>query len=336
MSLSGSLRGIGLVFGLSLCLMVVGCGSGMIPTSAATGGGSSTSGSGNSTAGGGTSTTGSGTSSTGSGTSSTGSGTSSTGGGTSGGGTTTGGGGASPGSGTSGTGGGTSGSGGGTSGGGGTPVPGASLSGRVNGGEQAIAGSNVYLYAAGTGGYGTGATSLLGGSGYVTTDATGVFGLGAYTCPTANSQLYLIATGGNPGAGENNQAVLMVALGSCGSIGPSSFININEVSSVASVYALSQFMVPGSTAVGTSSTNVQGLVNAFNTAGQSGGCHVGLGANDDSGGQWDCARVHDQHAGEYFGGVREYRRGNCGVLELICCCDSAGRYGAGRYVVSDD
>ena len=263
MSLSGSLRGIGLVFGLSLCLMVVGCGAGTIPLAGgAAGGGSSSTGSGNTTTGGGTSTNGGGTSGTGSGTS--GGGTSGTGGGTSGGGTSAGGGGASSGGGSSGSGGGTSG--GGTSGGGGgTPVPGASLSGRVNGGQKAIAGSNVYLYAAGTGGYGTGATSLLGGSGYVTTDATGVFGLGAYTCPTANSQLYLVATGGNTGAGENNQAVLMVALGSCGSIGPSSFININEVSSVASVYALAQFMTPGSTAVGTSSTNVQGLVNAFNT-----------------------------------------------------------------------
>ena len=62
MSLSGSLRGIWLVFGLSLCLMVVGCGAGTIPLAGgAAGGGSSSTGSGNTTTGGGTSTNGGGT-----------------------------------------------------------------------------------------------------------------------------------------------------------------------------------------------------------------------------------------------------------------------------------
>jgi hypothetical protein len=56
----------------------------------------------------------------------------------------------------------------------------------------------------------------------------------------------------------------MTALGNCGSVG-STHIVVNEATTVASVYALAQFMTPGSTAVGASSTNQTGLVNAFRT-----------------------------------------------------------------------
>ena len=122
------------------------------------------------------------------------------------------------------------------------------------------------MYAAGTSGYGTGATSILNGSGNVITASDGTFSISSgYTCPSSSSQVYLIATGGNIGTGINNNAVLMAALGSCGDLGASTFVSINEVSSVAAIYALAQFMTPGSTAVGTSSTNVTGLVNAFHT-----------------------------------------------------------------------
>ncbi len=142
---------------------------------------------------------------------------------------------------------------------------GARLSGIVQGGQQPISGSGVSMYAAGTSGYGTGATALLSSS--VSTDSKGNFTIsGNYSCPSASSQVYLIARGGNAGSGDNGQAVLMAALGNCGSLDPNSTIKINEVTSVAAVYALSQFMKPGSTAVGTSSSNVTGLVNAFQTA----------------------------------------------------------------------
>jgi hypothetical protein len=122
------------------------------------------------------------------------------------------------------------------------------------------------MYAAGTSGYGTGAVSILNGSGNVTTASDGTFTVSSgYTCPSSSSQVYLIATGGNVGSGVNNNATLMAALGNCGDLDSSTFVSINEVSSVAAVYALAQFMTPGSTAVGTSSTNVTGLVNAFHT-----------------------------------------------------------------------
>jgi lysophospholipase L1-like esterase len=76
--------------------------------------------------------------------------------------------------------------------------------------------------------------------------------------------VYISATGGNPGlgAGGNNPAIaLMAALGACGNLNASSFININEVTTVGAVWALQRFM--------TSTTNVGGpagsidLQNAF-------------------------------------------------------------------------
>jgi hypothetical protein len=147
------------------------------------------------------------------------------------------------------------------------------LRGMVHGGSQPISGAAIQLYAAGTTGYGTGATALLNTP--VTTDANGTFSItGDYTCPSSTSQLYLVATGGNPGlaSGTNNAAiVLMTALGPCALYGsqytlnPNSFIFINEATTVASVYALAPFMTPGTTQVGASSTNSLGLANAFLT-----------------------------------------------------------------------
>jgi streptogramin lyase len=144
-------------------------------------------------------------------------------------------------------------------------VAGLALTGMVHGGQQPVVGSTVNLYAAGTSGYGSGAV-LLSGSGTVTTDSKGRFSIANdFTCPSADAQIYLVAKGGNAGSGSNNEAVLMSALGSCGNLGNAMNVDVSEVSSVASVYALAQFMTSGSTAVGTSTSNVRGLVNAFST-----------------------------------------------------------------------
>jgi streptogramin lyase len=122
----------------------------------------------------------------------------------------------------------------------------------------------VNLYVAGTSGYGGGAVSLL--SGPVTTDGNGKFSIvDNFTCPSANAQVYLMAQGGDAGGGSNSSTMLMSALGNCSDLGGNSVADVSEVSSIASVYALAQFMKPGSTAVGTSSSNVSGLVNAFST-----------------------------------------------------------------------
>ncbi len=59
---------------------------------------------------------------------------------------------------------------------------------------------------------------------------------------------------------------MMAALGSCSAVqaGTPAFVDINEVTTIASVYALSGFMADA-THVGTSSTNITGLKNAFAT-----------------------------------------------------------------------
>jgi hypothetical protein len=105
------------------------------------------------------------------------------------------------------------------------------------------------------------------------TDATGAFSItGGYTCPTSTSQLYIVATGGNPGLapGTNNPAIAMMsALGPCTlhggqlTLDPTSFIWINEVTTVASVYAMSGFMAGDATHVGASNTNAIGIANAI-------------------------------------------------------------------------
>ena len=147
-----------------------------------------------------------------------------------------------------------------------TPVAvnGQQFSGHVHGGMQPVSGATIQLFAPGTSGYGTAAVSLLNRS--VVTDQNGNFSItGDYTCPSASTPIYMVVTGGNPGlaAGTNNTALaLMGLLGQCGTLGPSSYIVINELTTVSAVWALTPFMVDA-THIGTSSTNVQGLLNAF-------------------------------------------------------------------------
>jgi hypothetical protein len=150
-------------------------------------------------------------------------------------------------------------------------LAGGQLRGSIHGGQQPISGSSLQLYAAATTGYGAAATALL--SSPVVSDANGGFTItGDYTCPSSTSQLYIVATGGNPGLapGTNNPAIaLMAALGPCSlhggeyTLDPDSFILINEVTTVASVYALAAFMGSDATHLGTSSTNATGLANSF-------------------------------------------------------------------------
>jgi hypothetical protein len=142
------------------------------------------------------------------------------------------------------------------------------LQGIVHGGQQPVANSVVRLYSAGIGGNGTTATDMLSVSGndYVISDANGNFSItGDYHCANASDQVYIVATGGNPGLapGTNNAALQMVdVLGPCGNLTPNTYIWINEVTTAAAAWALAPFMT--STAnVASSATNTQGLANAF-------------------------------------------------------------------------
>jgi len=130
-------------------------------------------------------------------------------------------------------------------------------------GQQPLIGASVQLYAAGTSGNGSTATALL--SSAITTDANGSFTVPAgYSCPSAASQLYAVARGGKPGAAAtsaNSAAVLTTVLGPCDLLVASSQIVVNEVTTVAAVYALSQFLSAGAN-LGASATNTTGLGNA--------------------------------------------------------------------------
>jgi hypothetical protein len=187
---------------------------------------------------------------------------------------------------------------------------GAPLQGRAIGGQNPVSGAHLYLFAAGQSAtahnYGTGATSLLTsavltnntaatdassntGTGvedgnsqyYISTDSRGYFSItGDYSCPSAvngyPAEVYLLAIGGNSGGGANSNIAMMAALGPCVSstalLSAVPYVTINEITTVAAVWALQQFMSPpsgtaGSINIGAPTTNLVGLQNAFTTAG---------------------------------------------------------------------
>jgi streptogramin lyase len=147
--------------------------------------------------------------------------------------------------------------------------PGAvSFQGKVVNGARPIVGATVEMYAAGSTGYGSVATPLL--TVPIMTDSNGAFTVStsAYTCPSASTQVYLLAHGGvvDSSGTSNNALALMTAWGSCGDLESSTTITINEVTTVAAVWSLAPFMV-SMQQVGSSSTNEAGLANAFLNAG---------------------------------------------------------------------
>jgi len=141
------------------------------------------------------------------------------------------------------------------------------LQGKAYGGNQPIAYATVTLYAAGTTGNGSTPTSLL--TTPVSTDEYGNFDItNDYPCASPTEQVYLTVTGGEPSPGmTNSNLFLMAAIGNCSTLQSTAFVMVNELSTVAAVYALTPFMGAGGT-VGASSTNAQGLANAFSTVGE--------------------------------------------------------------------
>jgi sugar lactone lactonase YvrE len=142
-----------------------------------------------------------------------------------------------------------------------TATAGATITGKVRGGQSPISGAEVFLFAANNTGFGQPSVSLLksvpgsttldssggatNGDYFVTTDSNGNFSItGDYTC-TSGQQVYLYAFGGNPGlsAGTNNTSLsLMAVLGNCPVAG--NFLStdptviVNEVTTVAAATAL--------------------------------------------------------------------------------------------------
>jgi hypothetical protein len=148
-----------------------------------------------------------------------------------------------------------------------TPEPGVAMQGRVFGGQQPVAGSKIGLYAAGSTGYGAGAKQLL--TIPVFSGADGSFTLtNEYTCPSATSEIYLTAQGGDPGLGgttDNSAIFLVAALGPCGALTSTTSFSVNEASTVAAAFALAQFTNVKTEIVGSSASNSVGLQTAFST-----------------------------------------------------------------------
>ncbi|HEX5283739.1 MAG TPA: hypothetical protein VFW30_06435 [Bryocella sp.] len=173
-----------------------------------------------------------------------------------------------------------------------TPI--GSIQGMVHGGNFPVSGAQIYLFAAGQGGYGTPATSLItsGASGvsctnaavagacYVLTDANGNFALtGDYTC-TEGQQVYMVGVGGNPGLTgnvDNTSIVQMAALAACPASGSLAsavpYVTLNEVTTVAFAYAMSGFATTpynvssdagGETALANALANANNIVSLGN------------------------------------------------------------------------
>lgn len=143
--------------------------------------------------------------------------------------------------------------------------PGAAFTVRVQSGSAAVVGASVQLYVAGTTGNGSAATALL--SPAPTTSSAGTVSIAAgYSCPSASSSVYLVASGGSiGGAGTSNSGLaLLSAIGPCSSIASAAAVTINEVTTVAGMYALLPFYNGGQ--IGASATNQVGLANAFLSA----------------------------------------------------------------------
>jgi hypothetical protein len=145
------------------------------------------------------------------------------------------------------------------------PQAGTSLAGTVLVAQQPVSGAAVQLYAAGNTGNGSAPTALLAAT--VASGSNGSFAIpGGYTCPSAQTPIFLLSKGGAAGSGSANSSLwLMTALGPCGSISAGSSFVLNEVTTAASVWSLASFMSGGGK-VGASCSNTAGLNNAFLTA----------------------------------------------------------------------
>jgi hypothetical protein len=138
------------------------------------------------------------------------------------------------------------------------------VKGTAFGGQPPVTGSTITMYATGKTGYGSAATVM----GTATTNASGNFNITSAVSCSDPQQVYLVASGGNPGlaAGTNNAALVMVAaLGNCSSVSASTTVDINEVTTIAAAYALSGF-ADSTINIGTSATNPTGLQHAFQNA----------------------------------------------------------------------
>jgi hypothetical protein len=163
---------------------------------------------------------------------------------------------------------------------------GGSISGRIHGGNQPVAFANVYLFAAGQG---SGYLPQLLAQTQSQDDGAGSFsfvlngsGANGFSCPTSGSSpyIYLLAIGGNTinthnSSVNNSASVFLATFGACNSITTSSFVNMTEATTVATMAALQQYFTPGALPGAGSSVpaygyfSTDGTGRAYNSMGNS-------------------------------------------------------------------
>ena len=149
------------------------------------------------------------------------------------------------------------------------------LTGTVMAGSLPVVGSSVQVYAAGTTGNGSAPTALLATP--LVTDNNGAFSVPAtFTCPYSNSVLYAVARGGHTGTNAANSGiVLATVLGLCNSLTGTPGFTLNEATTVATVWAMSQFLAPGGN-MGATATNSLGIGLAATTASNLADSNLGI------------------------------------------------------------
>jgi len=131
----------------------------------------------------------------------------------------------------------------------------AALTGSIHGGPNPVNNATVTLWATTSvaaptalNNYGYGQPGTLLGT--TTTNSAGSFSFTSpATCPSGQ-QAYMVAAGGNTGSNSANSAsLLMAAVGPCSSLSTSTYVWIDEPSTIAAAYALSGFMTVSGTTV---------------------------------------------------------------------------------------
>jgi len=172
------------------------------------------------------------------------------------------------------------------------------ISGHLHGGNQPVGGATVKLYAVGTTGYGSAptlyatTTTASDGGGSFSFSRTGTGNstptTNVYGCPSgSNPQMYLTATGGSTqgvGNGTNAAAAFIIAIGPCKSQF-SGFLDLNEVTTVATLAALQQYFSPANANSATDGLNHLGYPNTTQAAlgYANGAATIGILANISSG-----------------------------------------------------
>jgi hypothetical protein len=124
----------------------------------------------------------------------------------------------------------------------GSVTPPVAIAGSVQGGHRPVSGASVQLYVASSVGLGSVAVPLLQKA--VASDSNGNFSIPAeYSCPSASSAIYVVASGGsaNSSAGENSALMLTAMLGPCSGLAALGSVSVNEVTTVGSVWPLAHY-----------------------------------------------------------------------------------------------